>query len=989
MASSAYSATEEITNANRISRLLMGPCTDQFRDLLRFYIEPSKFSEVIQKKKSIGCRSNMSVQSYKLILPKSGSYKGNYDDMDIALLYTLLRNICGIKEHRAGWGEKPQASDRSVSANIERIRLARNQCGHSTGGLLSNADFNQIWSSVRASVVDLDLELGNGNKYEKEVDFIRHDTMDPVRDQHYRDQLIKQAIENQATIEEVNQLKRSLQDVCEQNTTIQRSIQDTQTRMLSFETRNIPLNIKKQHLKLLDSWQKEDLPFHEVHSFQDILEKVQSKTIVTIIGGPGSGKTAMIRHIALLLQTEFEIVPIACPSDIIQYGQEGEGCKQLFTFDDVMGVFGIERGKYIQLEDYKESILNVLGAQSKILFTCRKSLYKEAEELEPFVLSKECIVDLEDNDNQLTDQDREHILENHCRHNDIIFPMESPTISSNVGKMMFPLLCKLFCSDSKYQALGMKFFENPKSHILREINLLQKHKRIQYAALVLCMFCQNRLTIHMLKKKEPRFMEIREVVFESCRVNGRNSEIQDALFNMENTFTSPTSNGYSLIHDSVYEVLAYHYGNKNQEDMLKYMSSSFVAKKIIISDSRDQTDDLLIKLREEHYKVFAERLLKDLTSLELHDVFMNKALKDGGVFCAFIDALKRISYPKIKELFFSKQEDTSKIVSRSKHVGDELEIRQTTDCELDRQNLLVGGVMVGENASTPNVRIISWVIYYGHSKLLQYLFEQILKNQESIQQVLSGYIPNDHEENDRNLTEQTRLLTLSCYSGNLEVVKLLLKHCDTECINNKSQYTCHMFYDHRYITPLTAACARGHQQVVDELIHHGASIDQQDEWGTTALYVAAESGHLSIVESLVKAGADVNACDMDDITPLFAASQTGYLSVVDFLLKHGGDCNKPDIYKMSPLYVAARNGNDSIVDLLIQHGANCNQSDMGGRSPLYAASRSGHMTVVEALINHGADVNRCSTDGKSPLSVALKHGQMTVANLLMKHGAKK
>lgn len=57
--------------------------------------------------------------------------------------------------------------------------------------------------------MDLDLELGNGNKYEKEVDFIRHDTMDPVRDQHYRDQLIKQATENQATIEEVNQLKRT------------------------------------------------------------------------------------------------------------------------------------------------------------------------------------------------------------------------------------------------------------------------------------------------------------------------------------------------------------------------------------------------------------------------------------------------------------------------------------------------------------------------------------------------------------------------------------------------------------------------------------------------------------------------------------------------------------------------------------------------------------------------------------------------------------
>lgn len=747
--------------------------------------------------------------------------------------------------------------------------------------------------------------------------------------------------------------------------------------------------ITEQHTKLLDTWRKEDLPFYEVHSFLDILEKVQSKQIVTIIGGPGSGKTAMVRHIALLLQTEFEVVPISSPRDIIQYGQEG--CQQLFILDDVFGVVGVERGKYTEIEDYKENILNVLGAQSKILLTCRRSLYKEAEELESFVMSKECIVDLEDNDNQLTDQDRERILMNHCTHNGVILnPQENPVASSNVEIMKFPLLCKLFCSDSKYQALGMKFFENPKSCILREINLLQKHKRIQYSALVLCMFCQNQLTDDMLKKREPRFMEIREVVFESCRVNGRNSEIMDALEHLENTFTSPTSNGYSLIHDSLYEVLAYHYGNKNQEDMLKYMNSSFISRKFIVNERGDETDDLFIKLREEHYKVFAERLLKDLTSLELHDVFMNMALKDDRVCCAFIDELKRLSYQEIKELFFSKQEDTSKIVSRSKHVGDKLEIRQTTDCEQDRQNMLVGGVVAAENASKLDIRVISWVIYYGHCKLLQFLFDQVLDNQESVQQVMGWDKPSDCEESRvPDIIEQTRLLTLSCYSGNLEVVKLLLEHCDTECINNKSQYTCHMFYDHRYITPLTAACARGHQQVVDELIHHGASIDQQDEWGTTALYVAAESGHLPIVESLVKAGADVDECDLDGITPLLAAAQTGYLTVVDFLLKHGGDCNKPDIYKMSPLYVAARNGHDSIVDLLTQHGADCNQSDMDGRSPLYAASRSGHMTVVETLINHGADVNQCSTDGKSPLSVALKHGQTTVADLLLKHGAKK
>lgn len=190
--------------------------------------------------------------------------------------------------------------------------------------------------------------------------------------------------------------------------------------------------ITEQHTKSLNTRRKEDLPFYEVHSFQDILEKVQSKIIVTIIGGPGSGKTAMARHIALLLQTEFEIVPITSPRDIIQYGQEGR--QQLFILDDVFGVVGVERGKYTEIEDFKENILNMLGVQSKILFTCRRSLYKEAEELESFVLSKECIVDLENKDNQLTDQDREHILKNHCKHKGVVLnPQENPTASSNVS----------------------------------------------------------------------------------------------------------------------------------------------------------------------------------------------------------------------------------------------------------------------------------------------------------------------------------------------------------------------------------------------------------------------------------------------------------------------------------------------------------------------------------------------------------------------------
>lgn len=58
-------------------------------------------------------------------------------------------------------------------------------------------------------------------------------------------------------------------------------------------------------------------------------------------------------------------------------------------------------------------------------------------------------------------------------------------------------------------------------------------------------------------------MEIREVVFESCWVNGRNLEIMDVLEYLENIFIFLISNGYLLIYDLLYEVLVYYYGNKN------------------------------------------------------------------------------------------------------------------------------------------------------------------------------------------------------------------------------------------------------------------------------------------------------------------------------------------------------------------------------------------------------------------------------------------
>ena len=146
-------------------------------------------------------------------------------------------------------------------------------------------------------------------------------------------------------------------------------------------------------------------------------------------------------------------------------------------------------------------------------------------------------------------------------------------------------------------------------------------------------------------------MDMIEKVFVDCRFS--RSRINDALKNMLNTFTVHTNEGYSLIHDSVYEVLAFYYGNKHQEDMLMYMSSSYVAKKLNVNEISDNPEDLHIQIHKCPYQAFAERLIRDLKSLELHHVFTNETLKIPCICSTFIDELEKMSNREKHELFFT------------------------------------------------------------------------------------------------------------------------------------------------------------------------------------------------------------------------------------------------------------------------------------------------------------------------------------------------
>lgn len=736
--------------------------------------------------------------------------------------------------------------------------------------------------------------------------------------------------------------------------------------------------IPEIHKKYIQDWKKDDNFFYETHSFSAMLLKVKQEPFVTFVGVPGSGKTATARHIALLLEKEgYAILPITDKSEIKTYCDPYN--LQVFVIDDVIGIYKFDSIELNVLNRYKDIVVNPAMPKTKILMTCRETVFRHKKMSKIFLTKQENVILLQSEENALNDQDKRKLFAKYQIDPNI---WKSGNLASSSN--MFPFLCKLFSEDEKYKVYGLSFFITPVPCILKELDSMKRDNEIQYVSLMLLMINQNKLTEDMFSeyntKRQSAFNEMKGKLLEKCQVpcDTYGYHFINALSEMEKTYTNKCGNEITFINDSLFEITACHFGRQCPEMILQYMSCDFIANNIKV-DTRENDafirseneNELCIWLQEEkHHKLLAECLAKHVENDELHSVFRNEAMKHSTVLRAFIKVMEKMKFTQLYSIFLSKRRSESQ-----------------EKCGFNPRMHLIDQASINTdlNDHITTVRAITWIIYYGHHKILQYIIDQCLKEEEEVDELYppcNRYVFRNYEmmkQSDKinqletrnpDTTEQFILLCLGCFSGCLNIVQILLKYLNKYAILNERNLGS---------TPLVIACKLGYSEIANELVKAGADINL-DDTQVTPLLVACQKGHLCVVETLIRLGANVNLC-FEFRTPLTVACQEGYFEIVKKLTQSGADVNTDNNNNThTPLTIACEHGHARVVEELIQANSNVN---LKGKfhTPLTAACQNGHVDVVEKLIKAGASVNlKCES---TPLNIAVKRGHLSIVDKLI------
>ena len=164
--------------------------------------------------------------------------------------------------------------------------------------------------------------------------------------------------------------------------------------------------------------------------------------------------------------------------------------------------------------------------------------------------------------------------------------------------------------------------------------------------------------------------------------------------------------------------------------------------------------------------------------------------------------------------------------------------------------------------------------------------------------------------------------------------------------------------------PLELAAGKGNRDLARRLVRAGAQIE-------TALPKASARGHGEIVSDLLESGASIATKDWHGRTPLHVAARRGETEMVQLMLLLKG----ADIARLTTKYVHRFSRRPSLATCvphciaLLAAGADVSLRCGPDETPMMnVAAERGHVEIVRAVVEYGVGVHAVDTTHLSPFS---------------------
>lgn len=212
---------------------------------------------------------------------------------------------------------------------------------------------------------------------------------------------------------------------------------------------------------IFDQWGQEDSYFILTKACTEVEKNIKRKNLVIVAGHSGSGKSAIIQHIALKhIEQGWTIRRIQKVEDIRKEYSSSRFQKDrtMFVLNDP---FGKESFDEISNNSWKtcEEELKLYIKTAKLMMSCRSHIISDAR-FTRYLMNLSHIVNIDDDQYKLSINEKRQILKKYTSNMNL-----SEKDYDEIVKVekYFPLMCKLYSSNESNKDKGIGFFKEPET----------------------------------------------------------------------------------------------------------------------------------------------------------------------------------------------------------------------------------------------------------------------------------------------------------------------------------------------------------------------------------------------------------------------------------------------------------------------------------------------------------------------------------------------